>query len=65
MIKNIRILPPFAVARLGSSPEPMGNFDLEIKGITPRSIVPAVSLHLDEQGNLVESFSQEDRQFSR
>jgi hypothetical protein len=63
MIKNIRILPPFAVARLGSSPEPMENFDLEMAGIKPRSIVPAVSLHLDEQGNLVESCSQETVSF--
>ena len=63
MIKNIRILPPFAVARLGSSPQPMENFDLEIDGITPRSIVPAVSLHLDEQGNLTESCSQETVSF--
>src|SRR5215469_5983718 len=63
MIKNIRILPPFAVARLGSSPEPMENFDLEIDGITPRRIVGAVTLDLDEQGNIAESCSQETVSF--
>jgi len=52
-IKEIRILPPLAVARLGSSPEPLENYNLEIPdAVGPRAIVPAESLRLDSEGNL-------------
>ncbi len=52
-IEQIRILPPLAVARLGSSPEPMENYDLDLPdGVSPRKIVPAVTLTLDDDGNL-------------
>lgn len=52
-IKEIRILPPLAVARLGSSPEPLENYNLEIPdGVGPRAIIPAESLRLDSEGNL-------------
>lgn len=51
-IKQIRILPPLAVARLGSSPEPLENYELEIPdAVAPRKIVPSVSLSIDAQGN--------------
>ncbi len=52
-IQAIRILPPLAVARLGSSPEPLENYDLEIPdAVGPRAIVPAESLRLDREGNI-------------
>lgn len=52
-IKNIRLLPPLAIARLGSSPEPLENYELEIPdAVGPRVIVPAESLKLDVEGNL-------------
>jgi hypothetical protein len=51
-IKQIRILPPLAVARLGSSPEPLENYTLEIPdAVAPRKIVPGRSLSLDAEGN--------------
>lgn len=52
-ITNIRLLPPLAIARLGSSPEPLENYDLEIgEGVSPREIVPAATLRVDPEGNL-------------
>jgi len=52
-LKEIRILPPLAVARLGSSPEPLENYNLEVPdAVGPRAIVPAESLRLDNEGNL-------------
>lgn len=52
-IKEIRLLPPLALARLGSSPEPLENYELEIPdAVRPRAIVPAKSLRLDPNGDL-------------
>lgn len=52
-INEIRLLPPLALARLGSSPEPLENYELEIPdAVGPRAIVPAESLRLDADGNL-------------
>jgi hypothetical protein len=52
-IKNIRLLPPLAVARLGSSPEPLENYDLEVVDtVSPRAIVPSETFLLDGEGNL-------------
>lgn len=52
-IKQIRLLPPLAVARLGSSPEPLENYDLELPdAVSPRKIVPAATLWVDDEGNL-------------
>src|ERR1700739_4853165 len=57
-IKSIRIFPPLAVARLGSSPIPLENYDLHIEdAIGPRKIVPAETLLVDEEGNLTEFHS--------
>jgi hypothetical protein len=50
-IKSIRILPPLAVARLGSSPVPLENYDLEIPdAVSPRKIVPAATVLVDQDG---------------
>ena len=52
-INNIRLLPTLAVARLGSSPEPLENYDLKIVDtVGPRAIVPSETLLLDKEGNL-------------
>jgi len=54
-ITNIRILPPFAIARLGSSPDPMENYDLVLPSpIGPRKIVPATTFTVDDDGNLTQ-----------
>jgi hypothetical protein len=63
-IKNIRLLPPLAVARLGSSPEPLENYELEIEDtVNPRAIVPAETLLLDSEGNLSITKSADPVQF--
>ena len=50
-IAALHILPPFAIARLGSSPVPMDNFELRIPGpIDTRQIVPAETIVVDESG---------------
>ncbi|VAW66452.1 hypothetical protein MNBD_GAMMA11-3471 [hydrothermal vent metagenome] len=48
-IKNIRVFPPLAIARLGSSPEPMDNYDLQLPDDTTgfRKLVPAPSLQVN------------------
>lgn len=63
-ITAIRILPPLAVARLGSSPEPLENYDLELPDpVGPRAIVPAESLTLDANGNITATRSTGPVQF--
>jgi hypothetical protein len=63
-IQDIRLLPPLAVARLGSSPEPLENYDLELPdAVSPRSIVPAESIRLDAEGNVTISRSTGPVQF--
>jgi hypothetical protein len=50
-IVEIRILPAFAIARLGSSPDPMDNYCLEIRSaIGARRIVCAETLLVDRDG---------------
>lgn len=49
-ISAIRILPPLAIARLGSSPEPLSNHDLVVDPEDPlgfRRLVPAETLQVD------------------
>jgi hypothetical protein len=49
-IKELRILPPLAIARLGSSPTPMVNYDAVVDDQNPtgyRTIVPAETLIVD------------------
>jgi hypothetical protein len=49
MISEIRILPPLAIARLGSSPTPLANYDLTLprNPIGYRKICPAETLIVD------------------
>jgi hypothetical protein len=47
---ELRILPPFAISRLGSSPDPMDNYDLIIKDpIGTRQIEPAETLVINRE----------------
>jgi hypothetical protein len=64
VIQQIRILPPIAIARFGSSPTPMENYDLQVprddngKPTTDfREILPAQTLVIDpDDGSVAESF---------
>ncbi|HZQ45608.1 MAG TPA: hypothetical protein VFC07_01240 [Verrucomicrobiae bacterium] len=53
-IAEIRILPPFAIARLGSSPDPMDNYEFAKPEVTGyRRIVPTETLVVDRKsGNI-------------
>jgi hypothetical protein len=50
-ILELRILPPLAIARLGSSPNPLDNFEQELPadGLGFRSVKPAETLYVDEK----------------
>jgi hypothetical protein len=49
-IHEIRILPAFAIARLGSSPEPMDNYDWEIPDpVGYRKLIPAETFYIKER----------------
>ena len=66
-ITKIRILPPMVIARFGSSPIPMENYDLEVMtdaagnpttaqhGGTYRELVPALTLVVDPQSGSISS----------
>lgn len=55
-IVELRILPPFAIARLGSSPEPMDNYQLVIVDpIGARQIQPAETLLINGETHEVEA----------
>jgi hypothetical protein len=50
-IRELRILPPFAIARLGSAPEPLDNYTIANDPNDPlgfRQIVGAPTLVVDE-----------------
>lgn len=50
-IKELRILPPFAIGRLGSAEEPLDNYTITTEAEAPldfRTIVPAETLIVDE-----------------
>ena len=57
MIEKLWIYPPLAHARLGSSEHPLENFvwgpnDESVRGTGKTTIVPAVTLDVDEEGNV-------------
>lgn len=53
-IVELRLLPPFGIARLGSSPDPMDNYDLDISDpVGYRRIVPAPTLVIDPRTGAV------------
>ncbi|HEY9262679.1 hypothetical protein, partial [Chitinophaga sp.] len=54
IIQELRILPPFAIARLGSSTTPVAAYDLEIDADKPlgfRKIVPQPTFYIDRNTN--------------
>src|SRR5579863_10343540 len=60
-IYEIRILPAFAIARLGSSPEPMDNYDWEIPdAVGYRRLVPAETFYVDPASGKIISRKKPD-----
>ncbi|MBL8150837.1 MAG: hypothetical protein JNN15_13005, partial [Blastocatellia bacterium] len=66
-ILELRILPPIAIGRLGSSPTPLEAFDLEIPQDNPldyRQIVPRETFRIDpESGAIAECYTPEKIRF--
>jgi hypothetical protein len=64
-IFEIRILPAFAIARLGSSPDPMDNYDWDIPDkVGYRKIVPAETFYIDTKtGKILDYRKPEEVQF--
>jgi hypothetical protein len=64
-ILEIRILPPLAIARLGSSVEPLENYDLVVdEPLGYRTIRPAETLWVDRAtGEIAEAYTPRDVQF--
>lgn len=51
MIRELRVLPPLAIARFGAAPSPMDNYDVTVDPERPlgyRHLSPAESLEVDE-----------------
>ena len=61
MITELRILPPLAISRLGSSPEPLENYNLELppNPLGFRKIVPTETLAVNEAGEISHAYSPE------
>ncbi|HLL99450.1 MAG TPA: hypothetical protein VK400_00210 [Pyrinomonadaceae bacterium] len=63
-IAELRILPPFAIARLGSSVEPMDNYELKITDpLGVRRIVAAETFLVDRQTGEITAFTPEKVNF--
>ena len=66
-IIGLAILPPIAIARLGSSEQPVDAYDLEADPVNPlgyRRIVPQLSLHVDPgTGEVTETYIPAEIQF--
>jgi hypothetical protein len=62
-IRELRILPPLAIGRLGASPQPLEAFDLQVPPGRPldfRTIVPQESFEIDpESGAIVRAYLPE------
>jgi hypothetical protein len=61
-ILELKVLPPLAIARLGSSPQPLENYQLEVPedGLDFRRIVPAETLYVDpDSGEIAEARTPE------
>jgi len=60
MIRELRILPPLVIGRLGSGEEPLDNFSIETDSnetLGYRKIVPARTLHVDDATGEISSAS--------
>ncbi len=61
-IIEIRILPALAISRLGSSPQPMDNFDWEIPDrVGYRKIIPAETFHIDTNTGRIIDFKKPEK----
>lgn len=68
MIHELRILPPLAIARFGSAPTPMDNYDAVVDPAKPlghRRLEPADTLEVDEQtGEITRVFKPDTLSFT-
>ncbi len=68
-IKELRILPPFAIGRLGSAPDPLDNYTIATDREGPldfRTIVPAETLNVDTAtGEITGSHVPKEVQFKQ
>src|SRR5271165_1673534 len=68
-IRELRILPPFAIGRLGSAPDPLDNYTIEDNPDHPlefRQVKPASTLIVDEAtGEISESRIPETMTFKQ
>src|SRR6266849_1623001 len=59
-IRELRLLPPLAIGRLGAASTPMDNYSVEVdasKPLAARRLVPAATFDVDERtGEIVRSF---------
>ena len=63
-ILELRILPPLAIARLGSSPEPLENYDLVVEDpLGYRSIRPCETLRVDPATGELEAYTPDTIRF--
>jgi len=68
VIHELRILPPLAIARFGSAPTPMDNYDAVVDPDDPlgyRRLVPALTLELDvDSGEIARAFVPDGLSFT-
>lgn len=70
-IKRIRILPPMGIARFGSSPEPMENYELTLpdqNGSDPcgyRTIHPAKTFYINPLDGSIDKYAEPDAVYFR
>ena len=63
-ILELRILPPLAIARLGSSPEPLENYDLVVEDpLGYRGIRPCETLRVDPATGELEAYTPDTIRF--
>jgi hypothetical protein len=68
-IRELRILPPLAVGRLGAAPTPVDNYDVEVDPSRPlgsRRLVPASTFEIDpHSGEIARAFVPDELRFSQ
>jgi hypothetical protein len=67
-IRELRILPPLAIGRLGAAPTPMDNYDVAVdpdRPLGPRRIIPARTFLVDpESGEITSAFVPDELRFA-
>ena len=68
-IRELRILPPLAIGRLGAAPMPMDNYDVEVDPGSPARqppLVPATTLEVDPtSGEITRTFVPDALRFTQ